>query len=319
VAAERGGPRWAAGGAVAVALVLVVLWIPGNSRLWARLHGTTPDRIILGEDGSGVSVVKMPREPDGETVVFVNGVGQSVIPYGGIHTILGALPAFVHPDPRSVAIIGLGSGDTVHAVAGRPVIERITSIEIVGSQLETLQRLATRIPYGGLRGLLSDPRIEHVVGDGRTYLMRTNRRFDIIEADALRPTSAYSGNLYSDAYFRLVRDRLTPRGIAATWTASGRIHDAFVQVFPHVVSVPGVMLGSNEPIPWDPAAIAARVADPRVRSYYQRAGLDIERLIGEYLDGEHAVYRPDFDRSRLTDVNTDLFPRDEYDLSPPRP
>ena len=41
------------------------------------------------------------------------------------------------------------------------------------------------------------PRIEHVTGDGRTYLMRSGRQFDIIEADALRPTSAFSGNVYS--------------------------------------------------------------------------------------------------------------------------
>jgi hypothetical protein len=33
---------------------------------------------------------------------------------------------------------------------------------------------------------------------------------------------------------------------------------------------------------------------------------------------EPAIYTPGFDRTRLTDVNTDLFPRDEYDLSPLR-
>jgi hypothetical protein len=37
-------------------------------------------------------------------------------------------------------------------------------------------------------------------------------------------------------------------------------------------------------------------------------------MIGEYL-AEPAVYRPDFNRSALTDVNTDLFPKDEFDLS----
>ncbi|MBA2305314.1 MAG: hypothetical protein H0W08_22155 [Acidobacteria bacterium] len=203
-------PAVAVGGTVIVVL-LVVRGMPGNGLLWARLHGTTVDRIIFAEDSSGVSVIKIPEEGfDGERVVFVNGVGQSEIPYGGIHTVLGALPAFVHPDPRDAAIIGLGSGDTVHGVAGRPGLERITSIEIVGPQLETLQALAKRDPYGGLHGLLRDPRIEHVVGDGRTYLMRSSRSFDIIEADALRPTSAYSGNLYSDEYFRLVRERLKP-------------------------------------------------------------------------------------------------------------
>ncbi|MGH9199926.1 MAG: fused MFS/spermidine synthase [Vicinamibacterales bacterium] len=317
-ARRRFGPTVTAG-ATGIVLLLVVRWMPDDALLWARLHGTSVDRIIFAEDISGVSVIKMAQEGfDGERAVFVNGVGQSVIPYGDIHTVLGALPAFVHPDPRDAAIIGLGSGDTVHAAAGRPGLERITSIEIVGPQLETLRALARRDPYGGLRTLLRDPRIEHVVGDGRTYLMRSRRRFDIIEADALRPTSAYSGNLYSDAYFRLVRERLKPNGLAATWTASERVHNAFVKVFPYVVSVPGVMLGSKEPIVLDRATIARRLADPLVRSYYERAGIDIERLIGAYLDGDRAHYGLDFKRDTLTDFNTDLFPKDEYDLSPPR-
>ena len=40
------------------------------------------------------------------------------------------------------------------------------------------------------RTLLADRRIEHVTGDGRIFLMRSGATFDIIEADALRPTSA---------------------------------------------------------------------------------------------------------------------------------
>ena len=50
---------------------------------------------------------------------------------------------------------------------------------------------ARRIPDSS--SVLSDPRITHVNGDGRAFIMRSPRRFDIIEADALRPTSAYAG------------------------------------------------------------------------------------------------------------------------------
>ena len=116
-----------------------------------------------------------------------------------------------------------------------------------------------------------------------------------------------------------VRDRLKPHGLAATWTASERIHTAFVKVFPYVLSVPGVLLGSNEPIVWSRGAIAERLADPQVRAYYQRAGIDIERLILEALEGEPAQYGPDLDRSTLKDFNTDLFPKDEYRPEPATP
>ena len=58
-----------------------------------------------------------------------------------------------------------------------------------------------------------------MVGDGRRFVMQSRERFDVIEADALRPNSAYSGNLYSREYFELLRSRLTPGGLAVTWGA----------------------------------------------------------------------------------------------------
>ncbi len=311
---ERVAPRIG----LAAAATLLIVAMPGTAQLWARLHGTTVDRMIFAEDNSGLSVIKAEADDfGGEKVVFVNGVGQSVIPYGDIHTALGAWPALVHPDPRDIAVIGLGSGDTVYAAAGRPGTRQVTCIEIIRPQLVTLQELARRDAYAGLRALLADPRVEHLVGDGRAYLMRTTRRFDLIEADALRPTSAYSGNLYSDAYFTLVKSRLKPHGLAATWAPTQRVHNTFVRVFPYVVSVPGILLGSSQPFEVDRTAVAARAADPRVREYYRRAGVDVEALVRQYLDGESARFGPDFDRATLVDLNTDLFPKDEYDLSPP--
>jgi spermidine synthase len=289
--------------------------LPGQGDLWAALHGSVAARMVAGEDASGLSVFRLEPSASGRVTVFVNGVGQSTIPYGDIHTGLGMVPVFLHPAPRDVAIIGLGSGDTVYAAAGRPEVERITCIEIIQPQLEGLRQLDARLAYGGITGLLEDPRVRHVEGDGRIFLMRSPAAFDIIEADALRPTSAYSGNLYSEEYFRLVRSRLRPNGLAATWLPTERVHNAFVRVFPHVVSVAGMLIGSSEPIALDRDAIARRVADPRVRGHYARAGIDVEVLMTSYLSGA-VVYAPGFDRSALVDVNSDLFPRDEFDLSP---
>jgi hypothetical protein len=54
-----------------------------------------------------------------------------------------------------------------------------------------------------------------------------------------------------------------------------------------------------------------------VRDYYQRAGIDIGALMQPYLDTLPGRFGPEFDRTTLTDVNTDLFPKDEFDLTPP--
>jgi spermidine synthase len=295
--------------AAATAIVL-----PSGTRLWAALHGTASQRLIIAEDGSGVSVLR-GRDPsfEGNVTVFVNGLGQSEIPYGGIHTVLGALPAMLHPMPRSAAVIGLGSGDTLFAVAGRSDLERILSIEIVEPQMNTLVTLFERLPYPELRMVLRDPRIEHIFGDGRLVLRTTGERFDIIEADALRPNSAYAGNLYSLEYFRLMRDRLTPGGLAVTWVPTDRVARTFLRAFEHAVSFGPVLIGSNAPIQFDRTVVERRLVDPAVRRHYSAPGVDIELLLRELLASAQP-FGPDPARLAVDDVNTDADPRDEFEI-----
>jgi predicted membrane-bound spermidine synthase len=178
-------------GAAIAAMVTLVIVLPDRDALWERLHGATSHSIVHGEDGSGTSVLKVePSRFQSRVVVFANGTSQSRIPYGGVHTVLGALPAFMLPRPRTAVIIGLGSGDTVFAVAGRRDIARIQCIEIIKPQLATLRRLTQLYPYRALETVLTDRRIEHRYGDGRLFIMQSNAKYDLIEADALKPASA---------------------------------------------------------------------------------------------------------------------------------
>src|SRR5262245_26031817 len=295
----------------AFVFVPLLIVMPPSGTLWAHLHGTVVEAMVYAEDGSGLSVVNT----DGRNaILYANGIGQGSMPYGEVHTALGALPAFIHPSPRTAAVIGLGSGDTVHAVAGRRDIARVTCVEIIHGELTTLTELRRRLPYGGLLNLAEDRRIEQVFGDGRIHLRRGGV-YDIIEADALRPGSAYSGTLYSDTYFALVREHLARNGLAATWAPTQRVYNTFIRTFPYVVAMPGILIGSNEAIPMDRAAIEARLGDIATREYFNRAGIDIRKLLGTYLDAP-TVYTPAYPRQQLADINTDLFPKDEFDLSP---
>ena len=297
--------------ALAIAATAVLMFLmPEGRRLWAVVHGTTAARISVGEDATGVSVIKTdPAASTRRSVVYVNGIGQSWIPFGDIHTVLGALPAFVHPSPRNAAVIGLGSGDTVYAVAGRSELTDIFAVEIIRPQLETLRHFTTHTPYPALASLLADPRIHHVAGDGRAYVMRSPYTFDLIEADALRPASAFSGNLYSVGYFRLLSARLSAGGLAVTWGPTPRVHDTFASVFPHVISFGDILIGSHTPIPFDAAAIRARIRQPAVLDYFWRAGIDIDRLLAPYLANPRPV-----ERRGAADLNEDLFPRDEFNV-----
>lgn len=299
--------------AAAAGLLAIVWSIPSGPQLWASLHGSPLDRIISAEDGSGVAALKNDS-PDfaSTTMVYVNGLGQSWLPYhhvNMIHSQLGILPIMLHPAPREVAVIGLGSGDTPYSLGGRPETVTITCIEIVTPQLETLRLLHARRPYGGIEGLLHDPRIRFVFTDGRTYLATQAKRYDVIEADALRPNSAFAGNLYSYEYFKLLESRLNPGGLAVTWVPTWRVAATFASAFPYVLDLGSVMVGSRDPIEYDPDVIRARVEHPFTQAYYARAGIDVMAAAAPLLKA--ADYRVDV-AAIPRDINRDLHPKDEY-------
>ena len=300
-------PRLAAIAIVAAAAAAV----PRAGDLWPRLHGAGRDLAIVAEDSSGIALLR--RDPASPyTIVHANGLGQSQLPFGGIHTVLGALPVLIHPAPALIAVIGLGSGDTTWAVGGRAETTKIDSIEIVAPALASLRELALRHPYPGLRDLLLDARVEHHLTDGRAFLLKTTNRYDVIEADALRPTSAYAGNLYSIEYFALLRSRLQPGGFAVTWTPTPRVADSLIKVFPYVMISGQVAIGSDRPIPFDPSVVRRRLEHPFTAAYYANGRMDLGRAFEPYLSVAPRVFGPDVDRAGLTDVNRDLFPRDEF-------
>jgi hypothetical protein len=217
----------------------------------------------------------------------------------------------IHPKPQSVALIGLGSGETLFGAAGRAETSTLDSVEIVIPQLETLVALRRARTLPGLDLLLGDGRIRHAFTDGRAYILKGGRRYDVIEADALRPANAYSGNLYSREYFELVRRHLAPGGLAVTWEPTARTRRTMLSVFPHVIAFRALLIGSDSPIPYDPAVVRARLREPFTEAYYRRGGVDITALLEDPLTQHPAVYGPGSPRDD-SDINHDLFPRDEY-------
>jgi spermidine synthase len=296
--------------------LLLIASIPRGPILWAKLHGAPIEHTISTENGAGVSMLKNTDAGfSSTTLVFVNGLGQSWIPYSHVnpvHSQLGILPVMIHPNPKAVAVIGLGSGDTVHGVGGREEVTGITCIEIVEAQLDSLRLLQQRRPYGGLDGLFNDTRIRFAFTDGRAYLANNSIKYDVIEADALRPNSAFAGNLYSYEYFLLLKSRLNPGGLAVTWAPTPRVLETFVKAFPHVYRFDSILIGSADPIVFDREAIRRRVQSPFTQDYFARAGIDPNPLVLPFLDRKDEELRIERSWFALSDVNSDLFPKDEY-------
>jgi len=305
------GWRRSFAGAALVLLILAAA-VPGEGRLWMRLLGRVESAGVVNEDATGVAAVA--EMSSGGHGVFVNGKHHSTIPFGGTHTRLGAAPAIVHPAPQDVAIIGLGSGDTAWASACRPETRSVTVFEISGGQPGLLAEFAARTRYPPLVSFLGDPRVRILVEDGRRALQSSAAQYDVIEADALWPSVAYSGNLYSEEFFSMCARRLKPGGLVCTWAPTPRIYSTFVTVMPYVIGLGDrqVLVGSNEPLDVDLPAWRVRLDSPEVRAYLGDEGVASTDWMLERLQALHRSGRREPERDR----NRDLFPRDEFN-SPP--
>lgn len=303
-------------GAIAGGLLLLVIAFPELHDFWNMMHGPVQagQYFTVSEDSTGISAM---READENLVnIWANGRSQGDIPFLEWHSFIGALPALVHPDPRYVMVIGVGSAGSPYAIGVNPNIESIYAVELIGSELDVLRRFAEDDPRGqALGALFTDPRYTLLVGDGRRELAISSTPFDAIVIDAVLPWTSHAGLLYSQEFYDVVRSRLAQGGFAVQWRPTDRSAATFTRAFPYVVMIADiVMIGSDQPIPYDPEALLTRLAEQHVIDYLMSGGTDPSRFRYWVAEAPLTLWGPDDPRPE-GDILTDLFPRDEYYLN----
>ena len=149
--------------------------------------------------------------------------------------LLAHLPLLLHSDPHNVAVIGLGSGVTLGA-ALRHGIDRADIVEISPAVVEASSFFADANGHA-----LDDPRTRLLVGDGRSHMQLTSRRYDVIISEPSNPWMAGIASLFTREFFLATRARLTPGGIFCQWAHTYEISEpdlrsiaaTFASVFPN--------------------------------------------------------------------------------------
>ncbi len=302
----------------AIASVIIIstyvgIMFQNENRFWAFFHSSSPYLFSYAEDRVSVSALRKKKK--GYTLLL-NGYAHSWFPYGGnIHSILGIAPSLYHADPKNALIIGFGSGETLYAMSLDGRLNDIVCIELSGSQLELLKNMTEREDFEQLQDMLQDPRVDIRINDGRKFLQRTDRQFDLIEIDALDPEHAYSGNLFSKEFFDLISRHLKPNGIFAQYIPTERVENTLHAVFPHVIIFQSrfttFALASNEPIILSHEDIEKRIESLNLHAAYNNGSdISLKEFFVATLPVELEI--EDLDTYSADRFNSDLFPRDEY-------
>ncbi len=136
--------------------------------------------------------------------------------------VLGHLPVLAHPRPARAAVVALGTGTTVGAVALHREVEALDVLELspkvveFAPWFEAVNRGALT-PDPTRRRADGSARVQVRIGDGRRLLATDEARYDVITIEPLLPDSPFGVYLYTPGFYAVVKRALAPGGVFAQW------------------------------------------------------------------------------------------------------
>jgi spermidine synthase len=286
---------------VAGASILVATSLPPQLFTWPEHEGRTT--LFVAEGAAGVVTVEEER---GGTRVLRTGADLFE---GGDTSVFaqgrqGHLPMLLHPHPRRVLVLGVGTGGTLGAAARHPGVE-VDAVELLGEVIDVLHY------FDRTTGRVLDlPSVHIHQADARSFVRAQaaqGEKYDVIIADLFHPQQAGVGNLYTREHFAAIKSALADGGLFVQWLPLHELPPAelatlvrtFVAVFPsasawlahfNARTCALGLLGSERPLPlvWDDVVSRASALRPLVGDYLLDRPLEI---FGGLLMGPGALAR----------------------------
>jgi len=298
--------------AIAAASLLLILIPRGPTAAWRHspigagrvdLGKATPNtlkgwvrdrRRQLDWEAEGLeSSVGMLKVNEGVAFAINGKIDGSSRGDAGTQVMSGIFSAVLHPAPRRVLVVGLGTGSTAGWLGAVPSIERVDVVELEPVILDVARDCA---PVN--RNVLSNPKVKTFIGDAREVLLAGRGRYDLIFSEPSNPYRAGISSMYTREYYRAAARQLKPGGIFVQWmqayevdnTTIRTIYATLTSVFPFVETWHGrrpdlLLVGSREPIVYDAARMRARLAEEPFVSGMENAWRvsDLEGFLSHFI------------------------------------
>lgn len=225
-------PRWKSG------LLLAAAWI---ASLWPitrldlpRVRVGDGERLLAVAEGThGITAVV--ERPGSRRLKLNNHYGLGGTASTGDERMQAHVPLLLHPDPKRVAFLGLGTGITAGGAMFHP-IERLTVMELVP---EVVAAARTHFREANA-GVLDALRTRVVQDDARNFLRGSGEQFDVIIGDLVVPWRQGEGSLFTREQFAAARGALAPGGLFCQWLPLFQLSEqevailtrTFLSVFP---------------------------------------------------------------------------------------
>ncbi|MGC9940980.1 MAG: fused MFS/spermidine synthase [Verrucomicrobiota bacterium] len=234
-----------------LALLVILTWCACFSEDFEDWLFKHAQNVVIRRDYAA-SVASV--EYDGRKHLVVNGFGMTTLT--PITKFIAHLPLAYHQGKaESMLVICFGMGTTYRSALSWGI--DTTVVELVPSVTK-----AFAFYHEDAGKFLNDPNGHIIIDDGRRYLNRCARKYDVIVVDPPPPVEAAGSSLlFSRQFYELAKQHLNTNGIVQMWFPGSDILTtqavlrSIAESFPYVRCFPSVegwglhFLGSMEPIP----------------------------------------------------------------------
>jgi spermidine synthase len=191
----------------------------------------------------------MVTKREEQATFFTDGVPAVTTPDPDIASIEDFVhfPMLLHPEPESVLILSGGAGGMIREVLKHPV-KQIEYVELDPQLLRLIGEYGSELA----RQELSDNRVEVHYSDGRFFMTRTDKRYDVVFIGLGSPQELQTNRLFSREFFLTAKAKMNREGIfllslpgSLTYLSeelrklNACILETLKSVFPHVRIIPG--------------------------------------------------------------------------------
>ena len=168
------------------------------------------EKLVFAKEGVNSTVSVTRRQ--GRVVLRTDGKSEASTADKHTQLMLAYLPLSLHPQPRSIMVIGFGSGSTVYSATQFSQVERLDVVEIEPAVLEAAPFLDELN-----HGVQNHPRVKVILDDARNHLLVTAQRYDIIISEPSYLWSRGISTLSTREFYGQVRAHLEPSGLFVQW------------------------------------------------------------------------------------------------------
>lgn len=177
------------------------------------------DTVVFHRDGK-TATVDVIENSKGVRAIRTNGKPDaSLAMQGGMPTqdeftmaLLAVLPMGHHPEAKTAAVIGFGSGMTSALLLASPTLARVDTIEIEPAMVEGARFFRPHVDAA-----YADPRSRIVVDDAKSFFARGKERYDIIVSEPSNPWVSGVASLFTEEFYRQLSGHLSDGGVLCQW------------------------------------------------------------------------------------------------------